>query len=303
MSALTPIQRGLERLGGVLPTDLRYGLERKVRGYFEHRRLRDCDYAVVSFGKSGRTWLRVLISRLYQQAFDLPQGELLEFDNLHAEDSRVPKIFFTHDNYLRDYTGDGAGKAAFKGRPTVLLVRHPGDVAISQYFQWNHRMRRHKALLNRYPDQNMELTPAEFVLGPSGVQRVVGFMNEWAQHADGSDEVLVVRYEDLRKDTVSTLRQVAGFLNIDGAEAWLSEAVDYASFEKMKKRESEGAGGSDRLTAGDKDNPDSFKTRRAKVGGYQDYLSAEEVQQMLDVIDRTLDPVFGYSTQTENKTN
>jgi hypothetical protein len=48
------------------------------------------------------------------------------------------------------------------------------------------------------------------------------------------------------------------------------------------------------LRAGDVENPDSFKTRRAKVGGYQDYFDDSEVAAINDVIDKTLDVRFGY---------
>jgi hypothetical protein len=40
-------------------------LERWLRGREDWRKLRLADAVVVSFGKSGRTWLRVLLSRVY----------------------------------------------------------------------------------------------------------------------------------------------------------------------------------------------------------------------------------------------
>ena len=46
-------------------------------------------------------------------------------------------------------------------------------------------------------------------------------------------------------------------------------------------------------TTGDKDNPDSYKVRRAKVGGYRDYFTDEQCEQ-LDAMVAELNPVFGY---------
>ena len=61
----TRILHAAEGLGGrVLSDERRIGVERWMRGFLESRRLRNADVAVVSFGKSGRTWLRVLLSRL-----------------------------------------------------------------------------------------------------------------------------------------------------------------------------------------------------------------------------------------------
>src|SRR5512134_3042881 len=132
------LQRVLEHAGRLLPEEKRFPTERRVRGWFDYQRLVRADYAVVSFGKSGRTWVRVMISRLYQLVYDLPSEDLLEFGNYHRRDKRIPRILFTHDNYLRDYTGDGASKRAYADKPVVLLVRHPADVTMSQYFQWKH---------------------------------------------------------------------------------------------------------------------------------------------------------------------
>jgi alcohol sulfotransferase len=51
------------------------------------------------------------------------------------------------------------------------------------------------------------------------------------------------------------------------------------------------------------ENPDSFKTRRAKVGGYQDYFDDAEVAAIDDVIDKTLDARFGYGAARVMRTN
>ena len=300
--ATLALQRTLESAGGLLPASSRFRFERRVRGYFEYRRLRRCDCAVVSFGKSGRTWLRVLISRLCERTYDL-QGELLEFDNLHKQDPAVPRVLFTHDNYLRDFTGDGTDKRAYADKQTILLVRHPADVAVSQFFQWQHRMRPHKIALNGYPAPNSSMTPYDFLTGASGIGRVIAFMNEWAAFAANNDRLLVVRYEDLRSDTQATLARVARALQLSGYESWLADAVAYASFENMRAREHSDTGESDRLKAGDKDNPDSFKTRRAKVGGFADYLSPGEVEQVLGQIDVQLDPMFGYTRSAGTAAN
>ena len=131
-----------------LPKERRKSLDRRLRGREEFVMVRDADWLLLSWGKSGRTWLRVMLSRFYEQHFNLPKHEMLGFDNLHNANSGIPKIFFTHGNYLRDYTGRGYdSKVDFRGKKIVLLVRDPRDVAVSQYFQWNFRMRPNKKVL------------------------------------------------------------------------------------------------------------------------------------------------------------
>src|SRR5262245_59552227 len=98
---LTRLTRAGVRAASVpLPQRRRRALERRVRGRADARRLREADCVVVSFGKSGRTWLRVMLSRFYQQRFGLSQRSLIGFANLHEKNPVIPKILFTHDNYL-----------------------------------------------------------------------------------------------------------------------------------------------------------------------------------------------------------
>ena len=80
------------------------------RGREEFRKYRECDYIFASYGKSGRTWVRVMISRYFQLVYNLPDNILMGFDNYTRLDSRIPKIFFTHDNYLREFTGNTDSK-------------------------------------------------------------------------------------------------------------------------------------------------------------------------------------------------
>ena len=88
------------------PPAERLALERRLRGREEFHKLREADVVVVSFGKSGRTWLRVMLSRYYQLCYGLAQRHLIGFANLHEKNPAIPRILFTHDNYLRDYTGN-----------------------------------------------------------------------------------------------------------------------------------------------------------------------------------------------------
>ena len=127
-----------------LPQPRRKALDRWLRGREEHRKLQLADYVLMSWGKSGRTWLRVMLSRFYQIAYGVPEGRMLEFDNLKRPDPAIPSVFFTHGNYLRNYTGNWTDKREFYGKKIVMLVRDPRDIAVSQYFQWKYRMRRHQ---------------------------------------------------------------------------------------------------------------------------------------------------------------
>ena len=76
------LRRALRRLP-ILPMERRLSMERWLRGREEFGQLRDADVAVVSFGKAGRTWVRVMVSRFLHQRYGLSDYQLLIFDNLH----------------------------------------------------------------------------------------------------------------------------------------------------------------------------------------------------------------------------
>ncbi len=301
MNRTMSLQHMLERAGRLLPGGRRYPIERRIRGWLEAGRLERADAVIVSFGKSGRTWVRVMISRLYQQQYGLPEGSLIEFSNFHDKHAAIPRILFTHDNYLRHYTRHGAAKSAYAAKPVIVLVRHPADITMSQYFQWKHRMRAHKVALNDYPRQTEDLSPFEFMTGASGLPKVNRWLNEWAAALDLLPNVLVVRYEDLRADTTAEFRRMADFLGANASDVQIADAVEWARFDNMRQRESEASSDSGRLTAGDVANPDSYKTRRAKVGGFTDYFDDEQLRVIEEMITSTLDPRFKYGTPTPAK--
>lgn len=293
----------LVALAFFLPQATRIRFERWLRGREETRRLARADVAVVSFGKSGRTWLRVMISRYYQLVHGIPEGVLLGFGNYHRRDSRIPKIFFTHDNYIKDYTGEFDSKASFYGKKVVLLVRNPKDIAVSQYFQWQHRMRPAKKKLNNYPPHGTDVSAYDFVMDPNcGLPDIIAYLNLWAREAERVESLLIVRYEDMRSDPNKTLRRVMEFINDDSAQASaIDGAVEYSSVENMRKLEEKNvfwlAGG--RMKPGKKGDPNSYKVRRAKVGGYKDYFDEAQAGEIDDLVSHDLSPRYGYDSPPE----
>lgn len=279
-----------------LPAERRKSVERWLRGREEFKKLQRADWVLMSWGKSGRTWLRVMMSRAYQLKGDLNASELLDFDNLKAMDSQLPAVFFTHNNYLRNYTGNWQSKSHFQGKKIVLLVRDPRDVAVSQFFQWKFRMRPNKKFINDYPLDGADIDTWGFVLDDeAGVPRIVDYFNGWARAIPELKDVLVVRYEDMRADPGAVLSQIMAFTGTEINEEQVREAVEFAAYDNMKKMEQDKffKGSGARVKPGDKDNPQSFKVRKAKVGGYRDYFTDKQCQQ-LDEMVAQLDPMFGY---------
>ena len=283
-----------------LPSARKIALERRLRGKEEYRKLQEADWVLMSWGKSGRTWFRVMLSRFYQLHFDLPTEHMLEFDNYHRLDPRAPRVLFSHNNYMRDYLREWESLEHFRGKKVVLLVRDPRDVAVSQYFQWRYRMRPGKKALNHYPPHGAEVEILDFVRNPDcGIPRIVDYFNGWARAMPMmGDDLTLIRYEDMRLDPAASLQQAVTHTGTPGSAAHIEAAREYAAYENMKKREASNDGmraSGQRVRPGDENNPDSFKVRRGKIGGYRDYFSPEQTAEIDAMVEGRLDPVFGYT--------
>ena len=180
-----------------------------------------------------------------------------------------------------------------------LLARDPRDVAVSQFFQWKFRIKPTKVTINNYPPQGSEISLFDFVMGDNGgsMRAVTDYLNLWAAEVGRMQHFHLLRYEDLRARPREELRRLLDFMHVHASDVQVDAAVDYSSYENMKKMESAQqfrlAGG--RMMPRDKDNPDSYKVRRAKVGGYRDYFKDDEVAAIDARLAGTLDPLFNYS--------
>ncbi len=279
------------------PKEKKIRIERWLRGREENRKLALADCVIVSFGKSGRTWLRVMLSRFYQVKHDLAERHLIGFDNLHRKNAAIPKIFFTHDNYLKDYTKNADNKSDYYGKKVVLMVRDPADVSVSQYFQWKFRMRKAKKEINAYPDEGDEVALYDFIMRPNaGLPKAIDFLNLWARELGRIKDVLIVRYEDMRAQPEATLARIVEFMGTPGTPEQIHEAVEFASVDNMRSLEQKRvfwlSGG--RMLAKDRNNLNTYKVRRAKVGGYREDFTPEELQSIDAYVESHLLPGFGY---------
>lgn len=280
-----------------LPKEKKIRIERWLRGREENRKLAQADCVIVSFGKSGRTWLRVMLSRFYQVKHGLAERHLIGFDNLHRKNAGIPKIFFTHDNYLKDYTKNADNKSDYYTKKVVLMVRDPADVSVSQFFQWKFRMRKAKKEINAYPEEGEDVSLYDFIMRPdAGLPKAIDFLNLWARELGRIKDVLIVRYEDMRAQPEATLARIVEFMGTPGRPEQIREAVEFASVENMRKLEQKRvfwlSGG--RMLAKDRNNLNTYKVRRAKVGGYREDFTPEELQTIDAYVEGHLLPGFGY---------
>lgn len=194
------------------------------------------DTLLVSFPRSGNTWLRFLIAGL---AFPdrppsftrieqtIPDSIVLTRRQL----ARIPRprIIKSHEYFDPRY-------------PRVIYItRDPRDVLLSYYNFY----RKQRYIGDGYP---MDRWVEHFLSGdlhPFGSWG--GHVGSWLGGCTGSSNFLLTRYEDFLTDTAKELTRIAGFLGVEASAERLALVIESGSAETMRsleKRETSGWGSS-----------------------------------------------------------
>jgi hypothetical protein len=249
---------------------------------------------VISFPKSGRTWLRVMLAIAVAETRGEPARDVVsEWLGSDAPTVDGRPILFTHalsvpahepshaiELYLR-YVSD---------RRRLFLFRDPRDTVVSHYFQVSRRARRQPG----YESAAI----GDFVRDPErGIDRILAFFRacDDALRAETGPS-LVLAYEDLHRDPATELHAALEFFGISADERVIDAAVEFGRFENMRSLERDGAFALDnrRLGTRNPDDPESFKTRKGAVGGYREYLSDADVEYVEARIAELLPIALGY---------
>jgi len=252
--------------------------------------LSQADAVIVSFPKSGRTFVRAMLSRLFERRFGIDERKLLEFPILLKAEPSVPRLLFTHaGDAMRAPDEIQLDTAAFDHCTVILLARHPGDVVISWYHQLKHREGGRASV--RAADQPLD----QFIWREQGgIPAIVRFMNRWAEFVRGRENAEIVRYEDFLGNPRASLKKVTRWIGLQMEPAEISDAAAFGAFDNLKKLEREGYFQSSRLRPKAKGVEASHKVRRGISGDYRTQLSPEDVARVDSYIAENLDRAFGY---------
>ncbi|MEM7581795.1 MAG: sulfotransferase domain-containing protein [Acidobacteriota bacterium] len=218
---------------------------------------------VVSFPKSGRTWLRVMLDHL----------------KVH--------LTYTHDDsgHLKRLRFDelDADKSDYCDQRVVLLIRDPRDVVVSGFFMATHRLGLYRGDLSAFLRDERH-----------GLQKVLAFNQAWYAARHQVADFLLVRYERMHEDLEAVQRRILRFVDRRVDDNALRDAIELGRFPNMQRLERTGYFEQQYgvLLAGGSDDPDSLKTRRGKVGGYVDYLGPEDLAYCQRLLEETGYPLM-----------
>ncbi len=208
------------------------------------------DVFIVSYPKSGNTWLRFLLANI------LKQQEEINFHTVHnyvpevgkqdeiIDNLERPRIIKSHSLYIREYP------------KVIYLIRDGRDVYVSYYF---HR-------LKQLP---VDCTFGEFLKSQDH------YPCAWGEHVSSwlirrsSSNFLIVRYEDLIDDCLKQLKRIANFLSLKQSEEQLKLATKKSSFDNMRRLEFEKG----RLY---KDHGPKIFMRKGKTGDWKNFFGKNE---------------------------
>ena len=187
--------------------------------------VRPDDTFITSYPRSGNTWTRFLIANLRHpdQSVSFANIERLIPDATVVSSRALkrvprPRLIKSHEYFDPRYP------------KLIYLVRDPRDVALSLY----HARRKYRTIDDSYSIERF--VSERFLPGDLDVS--------WAEHVGtwmsarrNSPTFLLVRYEDLREDTLRELRRMALFLGLSADISSLTRAVEMSTAERLRQLE------------------------------------------------------------------
>src|SRR5438067_868068 len=127
-----------------------------------------------------------------------------------------------------------------------------------------------------------------------GIALIIQTMNEWLTEFARRPDCILVRYEDLHVNPTEQFRRVLAAVGETDPQAHQFEkALEFSRFGNMRKMEASLEYDRQLLQPGDVNDPESYKVRRGKIGGYVDYLDPSDIEYA-DQAMAELDRRFGY---------
>ena len=249
---------------------------------------------VVSHPKSGRTWLRTMLSKYLCEISNRDFDPSEDISSLSQQISDVPYIGLTHDfssitkhkaRVRHTAASLPSDKRVYKGKRVILLVRDLRDVMVSYYFDCTQR------------NQVFSGDISDFIRDEQfGIAKAVSFLNGWHEQRTTPRSLLVLRYEDMTLSPLGEFIKVCDFLDLPISIEAAKTATEYSSFDNMKKLERTGSFSNNaRFATGRSSKEGAYKVRKGKVLGFTEHLSKEDAIYLTDYINKRLTPAYGYT--------
>ena len=229
---------------------------------------------IISYPKSGRTWLRTLLGKALCEYYGIEERCMLN-THLVTRYAKVLPTQFSHDMKGSELWNElETDKSRYRHKKVVFLARQPHDVMVSFYFH----------IKNRNKQFNGSIS--EFIRSDRwGIKKLLNFNNIWHSNQGLFEDFILLKYEDMHKDTNDCLFSLLNFIGAtEIPKSVVTDAVSFCHIENMRKLEISNQLNDHRLSLKNKIEPEALKARRGKIGGYIDYLCQEDIAYIDQVI-------------------
>jgi hypothetical protein len=242
------------------------------------------DAFLVSYPKSGRTWFRFILSTYFSYISNLGVEVDLHtmfsvMPNFDMDPVRgFPAFVFGHHRPnlpLVPVSHLGYKRRLFLNRPVIFMVRDPRDLIVSAYFHATRQKHRFHGDIGQFITDRQH-----------GLPSLIRYLNGWAAGL-ASRKTHILSYENLSANTEHETAKALSFLGCKINLPELKRAVEAGRFTKMQEQEK-----SMGIPAHEYDRTDSesLRMRRGQVGGFADYLNAEQIALIEQTCSRELTP-------------
>ena len=229
----------------------------KVSGH--HMRHRKDDVFLVSYPKSGNTWMRFVLGNIVS-------SDRIDFNNVNRV---IPDIYTTSKQDLDNCSGRRIIKSHepwLKSYSKVIyVVRDPRDVVVSYYY-W-------KKKYNTDFTSNMTEFINEFLEGTCSIFGCwIDHYYSWKNSPQNEKgNMMIVKYEDLKQEGVNEIKRVCDFLNLTTDVVVIEDSLENSRFTEMQKLEAKQSDTSDYLKGSDK----SIKFVRSMKSEWEQHLQGD----------------------------
>jgi Sulfotransferase domain len=230
--------------------------------------VRRSDVFLVSYPRSGNTWLRFLLAnalRPAEPATFATFGEVVP--DIYDETDRAlrrrpsPRVLKSHEPFDRRY------------RRVVYLVRHPADVAVS-YYHYLIKMR------TIPPGFDVVRFVDSYVLGAlDGFGTWGDHVTGWLDAREGDDDFLLLRYEDVLEAPERALAAALELADVEAGGEAVAQAVARSTADELRRLERETATALPTFRGSRLEDP---FIRKARAGAAAEELSPELVAQIAE---------------------
>ena len=257
--------------------------------WVRHRSLNSEDVFLASYPRSGQHWTRF-------QLFELLTKRAADFDSLDdtiapvGRHFRAPRILprggrliQTHQRWRKEY------------RKAILLVRDVRDIVLSDY-AWDESLNLPRHLDIKDFDSYLEPWLCGKTQTP-GAGSWQEHLNSWLESPLVTEgKLLVIRFEDMRKNTEDALVRMTEFLGVPVTRQRVREAIANSSLEKMRAKE-DASNKYDSQKIGRKQGEEHRFIRKGSVGGWRERLSTPQLELIEQYAGKEL-VRMGYPTLT-----